>query len=115
MTPEQIKEIMAEAHAAGETAWRSELDRVGGEDWGACGFAWVTLTEYCGKKMDGRTRIGRAMKAAGVGRDWNGTFQVWNAGGYPGQSIDILEIANRAAARVWKKHGFSAYCGSRLD
>jgi hypothetical protein len=32
MTPEQIKRIVAEAHAAGEAAWRDALSRAGGVD-----------------------------------------------------------------------------------
>lgn len=115
MTSEQIKSIVAEAHAAGEAAWRDALSRAGGVDGGACGFAWVNLYEHGGKKLDGRSRMGRAMKAAGVDRDWNGVYQIWNAGGYPGQSIAIREAANQAAADVWRKHGFVAYAGSRLD
>jgi hypothetical protein len=115
MTPEQIKRIVAEAHAAGEAAWRDALSRAGGVDGGACGFAWVNLYKYGDKKLDGRSRMGRALKAAGVERDWNGVYQIWNAGGYPRQSIDIREAANCAAAEVWRKHGFVAYAGSRLD
>lgn len=115
MTPEQIKQIVSEANAAGETAWRAALARAGGVDGGECGFAWVNLHKYDNKKLDGRSRMGRALKAAGVDRDWNGIYQIWNAGGYPGQSVDIRETANRAAAEVWRKHGFTAYTGSRLD
>lgn len=115
MTPEQIKQIVAEAHAAGEAAWRDALSRAGGVDGGACGFAWVGLQEHGGKKLDGRSRMGRALKAAGVNKSWDGSYQIWNAGGYPGQSIAIREAANQAAAEVWRKHGFVAYAGSRLD
>ena len=55
------------------------------------------------------------LKAAGVRQDYTKAFQLWNPAGYPGQNIDTLEIGARAAADVFRRYGFEAYAGSRLD
>ena len=83
--------------------------------WGACGFAWVNIYEHNGTKLKGNTKMGRAMKAAGVRQDYTKSFQLWNPSGYPTQNIDTLEAGARAAAEVFRKYGFTAYAGSRLD
>lgn len=88
----------------------------GGEDAGACGFAWVTI--YPENK--GNTRAGRAeremIRALGFELDWTGkSFQLWNPGKWGGQNIDTKEAGARAAADVLRKYGFKAHAGSRLD
>jgi len=50
-----------------------------------------------------------------VRQDYNKTFQLWNPAGYPSQNVDTLEEGARAAALVFRKYGFEAYAGSRLD
>ena len=116
MNATEIKQEVAEAkEAAYKAAEKFFNERMGGEDRGACGFAWVNIYEYAGKKLDGPTKVGKAMKAAGVEKDWNGTFQIWNPSRFGCQNIDTLEAGARAAAEVFKKHGFVAYANSRLD
>ena len=110
-TQEQINAIVTEARdAAWEAADKFFRERLGGVDQYACGFAWVNIY-----KVKGNTKIGRMLKAAGVRQDWNRTFQLWNPAGYPVQNIDTLETGARAAADVFRKYGFEAYAGSRLD
>lgn len=116
MNVSEIKAIVAEAqtaaHAAADKFFQEQL---GGVDRYACGFAWVNIYKYAGKRIDGRTKVGRAMKAAGVRQDWNGTFQIWNPSKFPVQNVDTLEAGARAAAKVFENYGFVAYAGSRLD
>jgi hypothetical protein len=110
-TQDQINAIVREARDAAYAA-SDEFFRVrlGGVDQYACGFAWTNIY-----KVKGNTKIGRMLKAAGVRQDWNRTFQLWNPAGYPVQNIDTLETGARAAADVFRRYGFEAYAGSRLD
>lgn len=110
-TVEQIKDIVAEAKAAAYTAATKFFqERLGGRDQYACGFAWVNIYG-----IKGNTKAGRAMKAAGVRKDYTGAYQIWNPAQLGVQNIDTLEEGARAAAEVFKKYGFTAYAGSRLD
>ena len=107
-----IDEAKTEAAAAAD-AFENKYFPNGG--WGACGFAWCNLYEYNGTKLKGNTKVGRALKAAGVEQSWDRTFQIWNPSKYPTQNVDTLEAGARAAADVFRKYGFTAYAGSRLD
>ena len=109
-TVEDIKRIVDEAcDAAYKAADTYENDVMQG-GWGACGFAWVNIYG-----IKGNTKIGRRMKLAGVGKDYTGALQIWNPSKYPTQNVDTLEAGARAAADVFKRYGFTAYAGSRLD
>lgn len=110
-TVEQLKDIVAEARAeAYKAADKFFQEKLGGRDQYACGFAWVNLYG-----IKGNTKIGRALKAAGVRQDYTKAFQIWNPSGFPCQNVDTLEEGARAAAQVFKRYGFEAYAGSRLD
>lgn len=110
-TVEQITAIVAEAKAA---AWAAAdkyfKERLGGVDQYSCGFAWVNIYG-----IKGNTKMGKRMKAAGVSKDYTGALQIWNPAGYGCQNVDTLEQGARAAADVFKRYGFTAYAGSRLD
>ncbi len=111
VTAEQIPQIVGEARAAAFEAAREYFDRVlGGQDQMACGFAWVTI-----HGVRGNTRIGRALKEQDVRPAYGGGLQLWNPSGFPCQNIDTLERGAAAAAEVFKRYGFTAYAGSRLD
>ena len=110
-TVEQIRNIVTEAKleaAQAAEAFENEYFPDGG--WGACGFAWVDIWG-----IKGNTKLGRAMKAAGIEKDYKGAHSIWNPSKYPTQNIDTLEAGARAAADVFKRYGFTAYAGSRLD
>ena len=107
-----IREAKEAAYEAADNYFKKEL---GGVDQYACGFAWVSIYKYMDKPIKGNTKIGRAMKAAGIRQDYNRVFQIWNPSGMGVQNIDTLEAGARAAADVFKKYGFTAYAGSRLD
>jgi hypothetical protein len=109
-TVEDLKRIVEEAcDAAYKAADVYENDVMQG-GWGACGFAWMNIYG-----IKGNTRIGRKLKQAGVEQCWDKSFQIWNPSGYPTQNVDTLEAGARAAAEVFKRYGFEAYAGSRLD
>ena len=109
-TVENLREIVALAcDAAYKAADTYENDVMQG-GWGACGFAWVNING-----IKGNTKIGRRMKLAGIGQDWTKAFSIWNPSKYPTQNVDTLEAGARAAAEVFKRYGFRAYAGSRLD
>lgn len=110
----QIKtEMLAQAKAAADKFY---ADSMGGNDWGACGFAWVTVYP----EHKGNTKAGKAervtLREMGFELDWTGkSFQMWNPSKHPAQNIDTKEAGARAAADVLRKHGFAAAAGSRLD
>ena len=110
-TQDQVNAIVAEAKgAAYEAAMKFFYDKLGGKDQFACGFAWVNIY-----KVKGNTKLGKMLKAAGVRQDYTKAFQLWNPAKLPVQSVGILEAGAQAAAEVFRKYGFEAYAGSRLD
>ena len=110
-TSTQIQNILAEAtQAAAQAADEFENKYFPDGGWGACGFAWVDIWN-----IKGNTKLGRAMKQAGITKSYNGAHQIWNPSKYPTQNVDTLEAGARAAADVFKRYGFTAYAGSRLD
>jgi hypothetical protein len=110
-TPEQIPAIVAEAQTAAEAAARKYfVEKLGGRDQFACGFAWVDIYG-----IKGNTKLGKAFAAAGVRKSYTKSLQMWNPSKFGCQNVDTLEEGARAAAAVFKKYGFEAYAGSRLD
>jgi hypothetical protein len=92
------------------------MERMGGQDAGACGFAWVTIYP----EHKGNTKLGRAERkgyeAMGFSKDWTGkAYQLWNPAKYGCQNIDTLEAGAQAAAKLLQSYGYKAYAGSRLD
>lgn len=110
-TKEQLVEIVAEAkQEARKAAEKFFQEKLGGRDQYACGFAWVNIYG-----IKGNTKMGKALKAAGVRQDYTKAFQIWNPAEMRCQNVDTLEEGARAAAEVFRKYGFEAYAGSRLD
>lgn len=105
--PTIIQEAKDAAYIAADKFFKKEL---GGEDAYACGFAWVNIY---GIKMN--TKMGKAFKEAGLTKDYTGSINMWNPSRYGCQNVDTLEAGAIAAADVFKKYGFRAYAGSRLD
>ena len=107
----KVDAIVAEAKsAAREAAEKFFQEKLGGRDQYACGFAWVDIFG-----VKGNTKLGRALKEAGVKKSYSGAFQIWNPAEMYVQNVDTLEAGAEAAAQVFKKYGFTAYAGSRLD
>ncbi len=111
VTPEQIPAIVREAETA--AFWAASKffeEKLGGKDQFACGFAWVNIYG-----VKGNTKIGRALKECDVRPAYGGGLQMWNPSKFGCQNVDTLEAGAEAAAAVFKKYGFEAYAGSRLD
>ena len=108
LTQTQVNEIVAEAMTEARKAAEAAYAKYGDRD--ACGFAWVNIYG-----VKGNTKLGKMLKAAGVRQDYTKAFQLWNPSKMPVQSMGILEAGADAAAEVFKKYGFTAYSGSRMD
>ena len=107
----KVDTIVAEAKsAAREAAERFFQEKLNGQDQFACGFAWVDIFG-----VKGNTKLGKAFKEAGVSKSHTGAFQIWNPADMYVQNVDTLEAGAQAAADVFKRYGFTAYAGSRLD
>lgn len=112
---DDLRVIFSRAQARAQSASEQVYHQLGSTDHvGACGFAWVDITHFEGKPIKGNTKIGRALKAAGIDQNWNRTFSQW-CNWYAGQSVDIKEAGAREFARVLEGYGFEARAGSRLD
>ena len=73
-TVQEIKDIIVEAKTAANYTAKDYIDKVlKGEDNFPCGFAWV---EIFGIK--GNTKLGKKMKAAGLEKDYRGSYNIWN-------------------------------------
>ena len=107
-----VREAKEAAYEAADNFFRTRLN---GVDQFACGFAWVNISEYNGKPIKGNTKVGRLLKQAGIRQDYTRSFQIWNPSGLMVQNVDTLDEGARAAAMVFRKYGFTAYAGSRLD
>ena len=111
-TQQEVNKIVTEAKDAAHQAATNYFHEVlRGRDQFACGFAWVDIYG-----VKGNTRLGKMLKAAGVERsDYKKCFSIWNPSSLFVQNVDTLEAGAQAAADVFKKYGFTAYAGSRLD
>ena len=105
----QVEAVVLEAYVEAAKATRAYLAAHGDRD--ACGFAWV---EIYGIK--GNTKLGKAFKAAGLEKNYNGAFSIWNPSGHGAQNIDTKFEGALAAQKVFEKHGFKrVFAASRLD
>lgn len=113
---EQMRALLWSVQVNAHQACQDHADKhFGGEDGGACGFAWVDIYSYRGKKLDGRTKMGKILEKAGVGKSWKGCYMIWNPAKFPAQSIDILRAGAIEAASILRAYGFDAHAGSRID
>ena len=110
-TVEEIQTILTQAKISAQDASQKYLDeRLGGEDNFPCGFAWVNIYG-----IKGNTKMGRAMKAAGIEKDYSGSYKIWNPGNLNVQNVEVKSAGAEACAEVFKQYGFTAYAGDRLD
>ncbi len=109
LTQEQVNAIVAEAMTEARSAAEAYVAQYGDRD--CCGFAWVNIYG-----VKGSTKLGKMLTLAGVRKNsYERSFQLWNPSKYPTQSMSVLEEGARAAAAVFKRYGFEAYAGSRMD
>lgn len=108
-TQEQVNEIVQEAMTEARKAAEAALAQFGDRD--ACGFAWTSIYG-----VKGNTKLGKMLTAAGVRKNaYEKAYQLWNPSKMGVQSMGILEAGAEAAAKVFRKYGFTAYAGSRMD
>ena len=107
-----MNEMLTEASNA---AKKAADEMYGGQDGGACGFAWVTIYP----EHKGNTKLGKAerkvLEAMGFRAGYPSGYQHWNPSNWNGQSIYVKEKGALAAANVLRKYGFNVSAGSRLD
>jgi hypothetical protein len=103
-----FQEIHEKAVEAAKQAAKAKHQVIGDRD--ACGFAWVKVPN-----VRSNSRLGNAMKKAGLYKDYTGALALWNPSKYPTQSISVLEAGANAYAKVLSEHGINAYAQSRLD
>jgi hypothetical protein len=113
ITAQQVEKIVNDAMVTAHEAALRALAQHGDRD--ACGFAWVNIWDYQGTKIRANSKLGRALAAAGVRKDYQGAYCLWNPSKLGVQSMGILEAGAYAAAEVFKAAGFTAYAGSRMD
>jgi hypothetical protein len=76
-----------------------------------CGFAWVDV--YVDRT---NSKEAKELLKIGFKKSWRPKcLNLWNAGDYNGQSMDVKEHGALAYAAVLEKYGFRAYMGSRAD
>lgn len=111
-----LKDIFAKATAVAKSAASQYfIEKWNAVDGGCCGFAWVTITGVGGKKIRANSKLGKALAAIGVKRDWQNFPHVWNPADMMCQNIDTKEAGAEAFAKVLRDYGFDAYAGSRMD
>ncbi len=111
MIEQQIPQIHQEAAAAArEAATRFFMDKLGGRDQYACGFAWVDVYG-----VRSNSKLGKALQAVGFRKSYTKTLQLWNPSQFGCQNIDTLEHGAIAYAQVLASYGIRASAGSRLD
>jgi len=113
LTATQVQKIVNDAMITAHEAAQRALAQYGDRD--ACGFAWVNIWDYKGTKIRSNSKLGKALAAAGVRKDYQGAYCLWNPSKLGVQSMGILEAGAYAAAEVFKAAGFTAYAGSRMD
>lgn len=87
-----------------------------GDDWGACGFAWVRITP----QHKGNTKLGKAerviLRELGFELNYTGkSYDWWNPSGLGCQSVEAKAHGANAAVRVLQQYGFLPVSMSRLD
>lgn len=80
---------------------------------GVCGFAWVNI------HGDGRSKQIKEMKPFGVRQNYYGGWQFSSTSASPesrySQSMQRMEAACEAFAKVLGEYGYKASVGSRMD
>ncbi len=127
---ENFEAILNEAITAAVLA-SSELMETYGDN-GACGFAWVDLSDarspfvkWCKSQIklasqgtesprEERIAIQNAERLYGS-KHYKKGWTFWNPSKHNAQTVDILEAGADAFAKVLRSHGIEAHANSRLD
>lgn len=118
MNLEQINSLIEEAMKVGNEKSLEYFDNeLNGKDKMPCGFAWIVFETYQGKKINGRTKIGKMLKELGLKQVYEDKkFYIWNPGGLNIQNIDCKEVGARAVTKYINDNSeFYCWVNSRLD
>lgn len=116
MTATELSKILQEVeHYAAEASRKYLNEKLGGRDQFPCGFAWVDITGFNGGRVNGNTKMGKLLKAAGIDQSYDRKFQLWMPGRFGAQNVDVAVAGCEEAARVLESHGFETSVGSRWD
>ena len=109
--------IKQEAHKAAQDAGLAYLqEHYNGDDWGACGFAWVRIMP----QHKGNTKLGKAervvLRELGFELNYTGkSYDWWNPSGLGCQNVEAKAKGAGAAVRVLRQYGYLPVAMSRLD
>jgi DNA-directed RNA polymerase subunit N (RpoN/RPB10) len=105
--------IHAQASLAAETAAREYfINKLGGVDRFACGFAWVRIEQ----RIRANSKLGKQLESLGFDKGYTSKcFELWNPSRLHVQNVDTLEAGAQAYAKVLRDNGIEAYACSRLD
>ena len=108
----EVNEACATAELeARKAATKFFMEKLGGVDQYACGFAWVNVYG-----VRSNSRLGKHLQSFGFRKSYEGGLQLWNPSKAMVQNVDTLEAGADAYAKVLRdKLGLEAYAGSRLD
>lgn len=109
---EKEKQIILKTLEEAKNAVHAFYVRNGDRD--VCGFSWVEVTHYQGKKIRSNSKIGKLLQEMKFIQDRTG-FIYWNPGKACVQSKNVIEAGSNAAADFLNKNGFVARAASRID
>lgn len=110
---DNLEMIVSESRTEAKKAANEYLEKYGDRD--CCGFAWVAITEYNGKKIRGNSKIAKKLEELGINQDYTRAFIMWNPSQLGVQSLNVLEAGAREANKVFRKYGFTSSINSRMD
>lgn len=111
----QLEKILNDATIAAETATREFVqNKLGGKDMAPCGGAYANIIEYDGKRINGRSKIGKMIQVVGnkYGIRKSETFKnyrVYNPSAGKFQNSGAQYAGAVAYCAVLNMNGFSAY------
>lgn len=108
-----LDELMQTAAIAGWLA-AAKYDRE--NDWYPCGFAWIVLKTYKGKRVNGVSKIGKMLAKYGADKHYGVTGLVlWNPAHSSTQSMYALRSGAYVILSALQQVGFEGYVDTRID
>jgi len=91
-------------------------EEFGGQDSILCGFAWMEILSFNQKRIDGRSKVAKVLRKAGIEYDdYAKKFVIRDPSNLSVQNVDVKRAGAQAAANVFNKYGFTCIATSRLD
>lgn len=116
MSPLEIEILVQRAHLAAKRACENQEMKFALEDrMDCCGFAWVEIYKFEGKKIRANSKLGKALIEKGITKSYTGGYTMWNPARVGTQNLSSLEEGARAAVQIFEQAGFLAFASSRMD